>query len=173
MAAQAPAEPLGYPAAIWEHTNLPFKQHSDYGSILAQTSYNNGGSSEGLSEAVLFDWFKLRSALDSDFRALVNPDRLAFADHVRLAQKLSVRILLLGHPDYTHQVNILRTHGCPPTRAQLAVIIAREVNRFLKFKRDNHRTLYYLWKELTLDDLVLHEVRHVSRGSIMLVLGVL
>ena len=94
MSTQAPAQALEYPTAIWEHTNLPLEQHPDYGSILAQTPYTTGGSSEGLSEAVLFGWFKLRSALDSDFRALFNPDQLAFADHVRLAQKLSVRILV-------------------------------------------------------------------------------
>ncbi|TBU47470.1 hypothetical protein BD309DRAFT_951835 [Dichomitus squalens] len=76
--------------------------------------------------------------------------------------------------NWGHQATILRANNARPTMGQLAIVIAREVNRFLEHERMIGNPLKYLSdRELSLADIVLIEIHHVTRGSLQPILGVL
>ncbi|KAI0767441.1 hypothetical protein C8Q74DRAFT_1370227 [Fomes fomentarius] len=147
-----------------------------FGPVLSQSTYGNATSQTPLSQPVLYDGLSLCDLLRANtFTTLQEPNLNgpAFPAEVALPQKMSVRILVEGHDKYDRQVNILCAKARPLTRAKLAVVIAKEVHRLLNRETRNSRPLQYCDRELTLDDLILYNVRHVSRGSIQPTIGVL
>ncbi|EJF64376.1 hypothetical protein DICSQDRAFT_167533 [Dichomitus squalens LYAD-421 SS1] len=70
------------------------------------------------------------------------------------------------HPPYDHQMTVPRPHRPCPSRSALASLIAREFQRFLDREKNEGRVLRYLGKEVTLQNLALLEVKHVSRASV-------
>ncbi|KAI0710584.1 hypothetical protein C8Q76DRAFT_737967 [Earliella scabrosa] len=92
-------------------------------------------------------------------------DSEAFPGH-EFGQKISIRLLFIGFPAYTRQVNVLCIRGgksIAPTKARLAAIISRELRRFLI----SHPTFPYRLK-----DLVLLHLEYVSTGTMQPVIAV-
>ncbi|EIW62775.1 uncharacterized protein TRAVEDRAFT_17340 [Trametes versicolor FP-101664 SS1] len=113
----------------------------------------------------------LLRALLGETNDVVDRDAAAFRAGVCLPQKMSIILMFPGHARYSHQVNILRARQTAPTRAQLAVIIAREVLRFLTTAREGGAPLQFGGSAVELQDLVLMEVHHVSKSSLQPVIG--
>ncbi|KAI0738009.1 hypothetical protein C8Q80DRAFT_1209730 [Daedaleopsis nitida] len=157
------------------HPVLAISWDARYGFILSQTPYRSATSNAlALSPPVQYGICNLHDVLFSvdGPTNVTDYGHPAFPPTVRLCQKLSVRIAVTGHEPYCRQVTVLRTRGERPTRVHLAVIVAREVQRFLDREKRNQRPLTFCHQELKLDHLFLLEIRHVSRGSIQPVLGV-
>ncbi|KAI1796784.1 hypothetical protein LXA43DRAFT_575462 [Ganoderma leucocontextum] len=142
--------------------------------LLEQSPYQGGIVAVAqLAPPLVFGGLRLGSTLRDDMRGLPDHERPAFPDFVKLSQKMSVRIHVRDRLPFEHQATLLRRNNVGPTMGRLAMIIAREVNRFMDRERAIRNPLTHLGRELNVDDLVLVEVRHVSRGSIQPVLGVL
>ncbi|KAM5530140.1 hypothetical protein V8D89_016196 [Ganoderma adspersum] len=110
-----------------------------------------------------------------DFDALFRPEEVAFPN-VTFNQKVSIRLRVAGCPPYSYQASLPRTGRIrsSPTRATLAALVAREIKRFIDHERDNRRTLMHpAGRLLTLDDLCLLVIKHVSCASIQPVIGLL
>ncbi|EIW62726.1 uncharacterized protein TRAVEDRAFT_43062 [Trametes versicolor FP-101664 SS1] len=123
---------------------------------------------------IQFDGCSLQRALTDETSDLVGREAAAFGAAASLPQKMSIILMFSGHARYSHQANILRARQTPPTRAQLATIVAREVLRFLTKARELGIPLQFRGHAvLGLQDLVLMEVRHVSKSSIQPVIGII
>ncbi|KAI0767431.1 hypothetical protein C8Q74DRAFT_957259 [Fomes fomentarius] len=156
------------------HSGCAVLTDDTLGLILSQTLYTKGARSHTtLSPPLLFGGVSLLDALREDLHDLRDPKSAAFPMELPLGQKMSVRILVNGVEKYDRQVTILHAKNRPPTRAELAVVIAKEVQRFLDREKQNCRPLKYCARDLTMNDLTLQKILHVSRSSIQPVIGVM
>ncbi|KZT00008.1 uncharacterized protein LAESUDRAFT_753396 [Laetiporus sulphureus 93-53] len=99
---------------------------------------------------------------------LSNCDDFVFTETT--AQKMSLRILLPGYPEYDRQV-IVRNSRTPPesiTVGKLAQIAAKEFNRMLEKQAEGN---YHL--SFSPDDVVLLGVNRVAKGSIQPRFGII
>ncbi|KAL1945900.1 hypothetical protein VTO73DRAFT_1902 [Trametes versicolor] len=140
-------------------------------TILPQEQHQTRLLSVTLFSPIEFHGCSLLRALLGETNDVVDRDAAAFRAGVCLPQKMSIILMFPGHARYSHQVNILRARQTAPTRAQLAVIIAREVLRFLTTAREGGAPLQFGGSAVELQDLVLMEVHHVSKSSLQPVIG--
>ncbi|KAI1796792.1 hypothetical protein LXA43DRAFT_575930 [Ganoderma leucocontextum] len=142
--------------------------------IITQTNYDCGQPfpTTAVSQPCAYSQFRLLSANAKDFDALSSPNEVAFPN-VTFGQKISFRLRVVGRPPYDRQVNIPRAgrSKSSPARATLATLMAKEIKQFVDHERENRRPLMHLGRAITLDDLCLVEIRHVSRASIQPVIG--
>ncbi|KAI0633239.1 hypothetical protein C8Q77DRAFT_772772 [Trametes polyzona] len=116
---------------------------------------------------VLFQGFCLQRAMEDDFDGLANGHAAAFAEWAELPQKMSVVLQFVGFARYSRQVNVLRVRQTPPTRSQLAKLIAREVSRFLEDARSRNTPLHFGGLAIRgLEDLSLVDARHVPKSTL-------
>ncbi|KAI0748940.1 hypothetical protein C8Q74DRAFT_380826 [Fomes fomentarius] len=115
--------------------------------------------------------FSIEDAFAEQLQDLAGSEDTAFPGE-RLGQKPSVRIEFAGYNAYARQVNVLlRDRRCmdsewkQPTKGRLAIIVAREVKKFLD-KNDNFSD-DYPWERL-----VLLHVDIVSKGTLQPRIGV-
>ncbi|PIL24859.1 hypothetical protein GSI_12746 [Ganoderma sinense ZZ0214-1] len=143
--------------------------------IVAQTNYDCGQPfpTTTLSEPCAYEGFSLSNAIANSFCTLSNAREVAFPG-VTFGQKISVRLRLVDCPQYDHQGTVAGRVGkarSSPTRAVLANLVAREIKRFIDHQRASEHPLTHLGRAITLDDLYLMTVKHVSPASIQPVIA--
>ncbi|RPD53176.1 hypothetical protein L227DRAFT_568097 [Lentinus tigrinus ALCF2SS1-6] len=145
---------------------------------LHQTPYDRGLTSEVcLLPEMLFGGINLGEALRHNFSGLEDQDRGAWpaSGNFNVPQKLAVVFCFSGYDKYSRQVNVLRrvrSRAHPKTRSELAEIIAAEMNTFLRLACEAGKPLSHCGRELGLDDLVLVNIQHKTRGSLQPTIGV-
>ncbi|OJT08810.1 hypothetical protein TRAPUB_316, partial [Trametes pubescens] len=143
-------------------------------TVLPQEQYQTRQVMVMLYPPIQYGGCSLQRAITDETSDLVDSEAAAFGAVVSLPQKMSIILMFPGHARYSHQANILRARQTPPTRAQLATIIAREVLRFLTKAREGGAPLQFGGHAiLGLQDLVLMKVRHASKSSIQPVIGII
>ncbi|KAH9892762.1 hypothetical protein C8Q73DRAFT_782189 [Cubamyces lactineus] len=146
-----------------------------YMTIVPQTRYQPRQYTGPLHAPMQFECL-LSDALNQDMTGLINHDARAFSPAMRLPQKMSIVFQFCGYDSrYSRQVHILRAHSTPPTRGQLAIVVAREVHRFLNRGTYMAQTgaaqagkpLQFGGRYIIgLEDLVLVDVQHVSKSTL-------
>ncbi|KAI1794056.1 hypothetical protein LXA43DRAFT_155001 [Ganoderma leucocontextum] len=161
-----PSQTMLVPPAIHLHGEM---------MILIQERYESGLSLNYLRAVPPIyydDGFNLQSAFVGDFSNLPDGDQPAWTSDIRLPPKLAIVFWFPRYPIYKHQVTVLRAHNQPPTRGKLARIVAREMKRFLDKARIEYRLpLCCDGQELSLSDLFLIDIEHISRGSLQSRIG--
>ncbi|TFK89293.1 hypothetical protein K466DRAFT_32468 [Polyporus arcularius HHB13444] len=155
--------------------------HSRYHiEVLEQTIYDRGLSSDYRLPDIAFQAFKLRDALNDDFRSLAESESAAWPESFQIPQKLAIVLCFRGYDKHSRQVNVLRhvqARTLPPTRSKLAHIVATVMDKFLAGTRDPSKhpmgPLSHRGRQLTVDDLVLIDVQHASKGSLQPTIGVI
>ncbi|RDX54939.1 hypothetical protein OH76DRAFT_851296 [Lentinus brumalis] len=146
---------------------------------LRQSLYDRGLTSEAFRlPEMLFHGFGLGDALRNDFCRLADHDRGAWPANptFEVPQKLAVVFCFPGYKKHSRQVNVLRhVRGgtLPQTRSKLAHIIAEEMHTFLTLSRQSGKPLVHGDRELDVDDLVLFDIQHISKGSLQPTIGVI
>ncbi|KAI0745307.1 hypothetical protein C8Q76DRAFT_789708 [Earliella scabrosa] len=160
------------------HSGASFQGHNVSGGnmvLLQQNRYDRGQliPEECRIPSIHYGGHSLGEALNGDTRNLANPGGLTWPASCKTPQKLAIALCFVGYTVHTHQVTLLRTCGIPPLREKLAHVIAVEVQHFLNKARDvDQRPLCFHGRPLTLDDLVLLDVVHVSKGTLQPVIAV-
>ncbi|KAI0762360.1 hypothetical protein C8Q74DRAFT_1220355 [Fomes fomentarius] len=151
----------------YQHSICVISADVALGPILSQSPHVDGAtSSTPLSQPILYGGLNLRDLLLANTPCtLQEPGSPAFPVEIGLSQKMSVRILVEGHDKYGRQVNVLCANARPLTRAKLAEVIAKEVNRFLNQEIQKSCPLIYCDRELTINDLILHDVTPLQRDG--------
>ncbi|TFK89319.1 hypothetical protein K466DRAFT_597906 [Polyporus arcularius HHB13444] len=145
---------------------------------LRQSLYDRGLTSEAFRlPEMLFHGFGLGDALRNDFHRLADHDRGAWPANptFEVPQKLAIVFCFPGYKKHSRQVNVLRhVRGgtLPQTRSKLAHIIAEEMHTFLTRSRQSGQPLVHGNRELDVDDLVLLDIQHISKGSLQPTIGV-
>ncbi|KAI0694999.1 hypothetical protein C8T65DRAFT_744209 [Cerioporus squamosus] len=145
---------------------------------LYQTIYDRGLTSEAFRlPEMLFQGIGLGAALRNDFHGLADSNRGAWPANssFEVPQKLAIVFCFPGYAKYSRQVNVLRcvrTRPLPQTRSKLAHIIAEEMQTFLTLAHSSGKPLVHSGRQLGLDDLVLLDIQHISRGSLQPTIGV-
>ncbi|KAI0744504.1 hypothetical protein C8Q76DRAFT_789029 [Earliella scabrosa] len=114
----------------------------------------------------------LTKALEGDFSEIPDHGSVAF-DDVTMAQKMSYRFQFVGYKPYSRQVTVLcvgKGAQLQPTKGSLATLAAREIKRFIE-ECENRKDAKAFPYEF--DQLVLLEIRLVSRGSLQPCIGVI
>ncbi|KAI0705037.1 hypothetical protein C8T65DRAFT_242673 [Cerioporus squamosus] len=148
--------------------------------VLEQTVYARGLTSDYHLPDIACQRIRLRDALNNDFRSLAAPECVAWPESFQTPQKLAIVLCFSGYGTHSRQVNVLRhiqAHTLPPTRSKLAHSVASVIDKFLAETRDPSKypigPLSHGGRELTLDDLVLIDVQHASKGSLQPSIGVI
>ncbi|TBU33902.1 hypothetical protein BD311DRAFT_748199 [Dichomitus squalens] len=120
-----------------------------------------------------FGCFNLQSAIDENYDTLLGAEQLAWEASINLPTKLAVVFCFPGYPLYNRQVTVLTAHRVPPTRGKMARIIAQEMRKFLdKARTEYQRPVCWYGREVSLADLFLGYMQHVSRGSLQAQIGI-
>ncbi|KAI0745305.1 hypothetical protein C8Q76DRAFT_27218 [Earliella scabrosa] len=116
---------------------------------------------------VEFHNFPLGDALVGNTCSLVGRGTFAWPENFCTAQKMAIAFCLPDREPHNHQCTLRSAKGGPPRMERLAQAIARELQDILINKP-------YVWygRVLSLDDLVLVRVEHVSKGSLQPVVAV-
>ncbi|PIL27733.1 hypothetical protein GSI_10886 [Ganoderma sinense ZZ0214-1] len=119
--------------------------------------------------------FSLSNAYKREYRDLSDADFPAWPASIPVAAKLAIVFCFPGSPRYHRQVHIRRTDSGVLTRGKLATIVAREVQRFLGQVRraGNQDPLGRCGVHLALENFVLVDVQHVSKGSLQPTIGII
>ncbi|TBU56839.1 hypothetical protein BD310DRAFT_822851 [Dichomitus squalens] len=118
-----------------------------------------------------FGCFNLQSAIDENYDTLLGAEQLAWEASINLPTKLAVVFCFPGYPLYNRQVTVLTAHRVPPTRGKMARIIAQEMRKFLA-RTEYQRPVCWYGREVSLADLFLGYMQHVSRGSLQAQIGI-
>ncbi|KAI0335032.1 hypothetical protein GY45DRAFT_976457 [Cubamyces sp. BRFM 1775] len=135
--------------------------------IIPQSGYKPRQHTGSLHAPIHFG-IPLKEAFNQDTTGLIGHDTNAFSATMRLPQKMSIVLQFCEYDSrYSRQVNILRARSTPPTRGQLAAILAREVHRFLTGAAQAGKPLQFGGRYIVgLEDLVLVDVQHVSKSTL-------
>ncbi|KAI0779664.1 hypothetical protein C8Q74DRAFT_707314 [Fomes fomentarius] len=122
---------------------------------------------------VNFGSLSLRTALEGHAQGtLVNHDGPAWPEPCRTPQKLAIVFCFPNLPTHTRQYTVHRQGGVPLPRERLAQIVAQQMDTILTAARNSGHPLLWNGQMLMLDDLVLQEVVHATKGSLQPVIAV-
>ncbi|KAI0745309.1 hypothetical protein C8Q76DRAFT_789709 [Earliella scabrosa] len=114
-----------------------------------------------------FHGFSLRDAFTGNARSLRDHGRLAWPESFQTSQKYGIVFWFEDRDVYNKQVTLRTAGNKPPRLERLAQAVAVELQKLM-----NERPLYWEGRLLSLDDLVLMRVEHVSKGSLQPVIAV-
>ncbi|KAI0745306.1 hypothetical protein C8Q76DRAFT_789707 [Earliella scabrosa] len=118
---------------------------------------------------IYFNNFPLGDAYADTVCALADHAKLAWPKHVKVPQKMAIVFSFPESDVHSHQYTLSGAGGRPPPLKRLTQVIAIELQKILT------KAPYIKWRGrvLSLNDLVLVKVEHVSKGSLQPVIAVI